>query len=111
MDAAMRLFEDRNRNASARAVDLHRPERLRQRSGSQDRRIAAVFRRLEAIEETLQDTVDGPRIAVDIDALAHEISDSAQIVDPVKLVGVVMGDENGVEFGRTRVEELLAQLG
>ena len=77
----------------------------------QDGWIIAAGRRIEAITEALPDAGHRGLIAVNIKSLAHAVDNGPEIVDPVKLVGMVMGDEHGIEPTDMRGEQLAMHIG
>ena len=70
----------------------------------------ARFQRREDIAEALADFLESFRIAIDRDWRAHQAVDRSQIVDPVQMVRMGVGEEHGVETTGPGVEELLAHV-
>ena len=69
-----------------------------------DRRIVAARRLFKAISETFK---DGPaRVVVDIDRdpLAHLKREDTEIINPVRLIRVVMGEQDSVHAWAFRGE-------
>ena len=77
----------------------------------QDRRILAAGRRPEAIAEPGMHGPRGRLIHVDIDRLAGFHEKRPQIVDAVGMVGMLMGEEDGVQFLDPGIQKLLPQVG
>ena len=76
-----------------------------------DRRIFAAGRRHEAIAEA---GVHGARrrlIEVDVDAATLVDEQRPQIVDAVRVVGVLMGDQHAIDPVDLGVQKLHAQVG
>ena len=76
-----------------------------------DRRIFAAGRRHEAVAELMEHDAGRGLIQVEIEALPAMNVKRAQIIDPVGVVGVRVGEEDAVEPIDIGVEQLLAQIG
>jgi hypothetical protein len=76
-----------------------------------DRRVAASWRRVEAVGEPVAHHRGGTLVKVNVHALAALDEKRAQIVDAVGVIGVFVRIEHAVEPIDVGVEELLAQIG
>ncbi len=91
------------RNADLAAVgDAGRP---------QDGVVAGARLLLETIAEAAGEAVTGDRVEVAGHLALHGVGDHAQIVDAVRVVGVVVRVEDAIEVGDAGVEQLFAQVG
>ncbi len=77
----------------------------------QDRRIVAAGKRLEAIGEARAELIAGRLVEIDLDPAVPVVSDHAQIIDAVRVVGMVVGIEHAVDPPDAEIEKLLAQIG
>ena len=77
----------------------------------EDRRIVAAFRRDEAIGKPRHDVLRGRLVEIDRNAPALVQHDGAQVVDPMGLVGVFVGQEHRIDVIDIGVDQLLAQVG
>ncbi len=106
----MFLLEGQHRNRTACPVDVERHERLGNFTRIEDRRIVAALRPLEDVAEAPRHRRQRLMIGMHVDALAHCQHQGAQIVDAVQLVGMFMGDEDAVQMGGARSDQLLAHV-
>ena len=72
------------------------------------RRIGAAGRRLEDVTEFAPQRFGGRRVDMDSETSPHRHVDRPEIVDAMRMVGVLVGDQHGVEMGHVRAEQLLA---
>src|SRR4029077_1370000 len=94
----------------ARALDHHR-DAGGQLMLVQDWRIVAAGKRLEAIREARAELIACYLVEIDLDAPMTVISDHAQIIDAMGMVGVVVSIEHAVEPTDPKIEQLLPQIG
>src|SRR5262245_28364875 len=76
-----------------------------------DRRVLAARRRLEAIIEARAHRLRGGLVQIDVDPPPPVEEEPAQVVDAVGMIGVLVGEEHGVQPVDLGVEQLLAQVG
>ena len=77
----------------------------------QNRRIVAAGRRNKAVGEPRHDVFRGRLVQIDRNASALMQHDRTEIVDPVGLVGMLMGQEHRIDMIDIGVDQLLAQIG
>src|ERR1051326_3757785 len=109
MNAPVLLQKREDRYCTPCPVDikrLKRPDFMR----IQDRRVLAPRRRGEHVTELLLQNVEAELVRVHIHAPVHAIGNRAQIVYAVRLVGVIVRNENAVEMRAPRIQQLLAQI-
>ncbi len=105
----MDLPEGQRLDRAARAPDL---DRLAGDDlvASQNRRVVAAGRRIEAIGEARAEQLAGGRVEIHIDAATPIERHLAQIVDAVRMIGVVVGIEHAIDPTCARVKQLLAKV-
>ena len=103
----MRKVESRERHSAALPFDRAAFVPL-DRVALQDRRIVAAGRRDEAIGEAQQDVVGGGSVQIDRNTSTLMQHHRAQIVDPVGLIGVLVGEEHRIDMIDLGVDQLLA---
>lgn len=111
LDLAVPHAERFDRNVTPCPAERELFERFGYLVRIQDRRIVAAGRLYEAIAEACHDASKGRCIAIDVDPAAHVHGNHAKIVESVKLVGMVMRDEHGIEMRDACVDQLLAHVG
>ena len=105
----MVLQERQRGDTAAVAVDGHRM------AGNDamligDRRIAAAGLRDEAIVEAVKHHPRGRLVEVHVETAFLMDEKAAQIVDAVGVVGMLVGDEHGIEPVRVGGQQLFAQV-
>ncbi len=76
----------------------------------EDRADRTSRRLLEAVGEALDQALAGRRVEPHVQPLLHGVRHHAQVVDAVRVVGVVMRIEDAVERFAAHAQELLAQI-
>ena len=77
----------------------------------QDRRIFAAGRRLEAIGEARAEQPASGLVVIDVDPAIAVVGHLAQIIDAMRMIGMVVRVEHAVEPGGACIEKLLAKVG
>jgi hypothetical protein len=107
---AVVLQERQNRDRTALPFDRQRLARFDAVFGS-DRRIIAARRRYETVAEAHEQHAPGRLVDVNVEPTLPLHIQSAQIVDAVGMIGMLVRVEHAVEPVDFGVEELLAQVG
>src|SRR5690606_30482327 len=76
----------------------------------EDRRIAAAGRRLEAVSKARHEAVTGACVEPYRHPPFHRIRDRSQIVDAMRMIGMVVGIKHAVERRETDRKELLPNI-
>ena len=77
----------------------------------QQGRIIAARRRLEQIIEAQPDGFPGRLVQIEVDLAMHRHGQRAQIVEAMDMIGVGVGQQQGVEPVHAGGDQLLAQVG
>ena len=77
----------------------------------QDRRIGTAGRRIEAIAEPHLEQFACHPVGIDRNAVALNEGERPKVVDPMDVIGMLMGVENGIQAPDIGSEKLVAQIG
>src|SRR5690554_4021703 len=76
----------------------------------ENRRIAAAGRRLEAVSKARHEAVTGARVEPHRHPSFHRVGDRSQVVDAMRMIGMVVGIKHAVERLETDRKELLPNI-